>query len=46
MKQVLLATAAALALAVTPAAAQQKTVKIGFIGTFSGAAGGARQRHA
>ena len=38
MKQVLLATAAALALAVTPAAAQQKTVKIGFIGTFSGAA--------
>ena len=38
MKHVLLATAAALALAVTPAAAQQKTVKIGFIGTFSGPA--------
>ena len=38
MKHVLLATAAALALAVAPAAAQQKTVKIGFIGTFSGAA--------
>src|SRR3981081_4188598 len=38
MKQVLLATAAALALVVAPAAAQQKTVKIGFIGTFSGPA--------
>ena len=38
MKLVLLATAAALALAVAPAAAQQKTVKIGFIGTFSGPA--------
>ena len=38
MKHVLLATAAALTLAVAPAAAQQKTVKIGFIGTFSGAA--------
>ena len=38
MKHVLLATAAALALAVAPAAAQQKTVKIGFIGTFSGPA--------
>jgi len=38
MKQVLLATAATLALTVAPAAAQQKSVKIGFIGTFSGAA--------
>src|SRR5258708_29629643 len=38
MKLVLLATAAALALIVAPAAAQQKTVKIGFIGTFSGPA--------
>src|SRR5215204_7016204 len=38
MRYVLLATAAALALAVAPAAAQQKTVKIGFIGTFSGPA--------
>src|ERR1700704_2549383 len=38
MKLVLLATAAALALSVAPAAAQQKTVKIGFIGTFSGPA--------
>src|SRR3954464_4305487 len=47
MKPVLLATAAALALAVAPAAAQQKTVKIGFIGTFSGpaAALGADMRH-
>ena len=38
MKLVLLATAAALALVAAPAAAQQKTVKIGFIGTFSGPA--------
>jgi branched-chain amino acid transport system substrate-binding protein len=38
MKFVLLITASALALAVAPAAAQQKTVKIGFIGTFSGPA--------
>src|SRR5258708_30922035 len=38
MKLVLLATPGALALAVAPAAAQQKTVKIGFIGTFSGPA--------
>src|SRR3954464_13385152 len=38
MKPVLLATTAVLAIAIAPAAAQQKTVKIGFIGTFSGAA--------
>jgi branched-chain amino acid transport system substrate-binding protein len=38
MKLVLLATAAALALVAAPAAAQQKTVKIGVIGTFSGPA--------
>src|SRR5882757_6643618 len=38
MKNVFLATAAALALATTPASAQQKTVKIGFISTFSGPA--------
>src|SRR5690349_7344625 len=38
MKLVLLATAAALALVAVPAAAQQKSVKIGFIGTFSGPA--------
>jgi branched-chain amino acid transport system substrate-binding protein len=38
MKNVLLATAAGLSLVATPAAAQQKTVKIGFIGTFSGPA--------
>src|SRR3981081_2116356 len=37
MKLVLMATAA-LAWVVAPAAAQQKTVKIGFIGTFSGPA--------
>ena len=36
MKLVLLATAAALALVAVPAAAQQKTVKIGFVSTFSG----------
>ena len=36
MKKVLLAGCAALALAATPAVAQQKTVKIGFISTFSG----------
>jgi branched-chain amino acid transport system substrate-binding protein len=36
MKKVLLAGCAALALATVPAAAQQKTVKIGFISTFSG----------
>jgi branched-chain amino acid transport system substrate-binding protein len=38
MKRILLATAAVLAFASSPAAAQQKTVKIGFIGTFSGPA--------
>jgi branched-chain amino acid transport system substrate-binding protein len=38
MKRILLATAALLAFANSPAAAQQKTVKIGFIGTFSGPA--------
>jgi branched-chain amino acid transport system substrate-binding protein len=36
MKRILLATSAIVALAVAPAAAQQKTVKIGFISTFSG----------
>src|SRR3977135_4120778 len=36
MKKVLLAGCAALALGLAPAAAQQKTVKIGFISTFSG----------
>src|SRR6185312_16733235 len=36
MKKVLLATTALLALAATPAAAQQKTIKIGFISTFTG----------
>ena len=38
MKRILLVTASALAFAISPAAAQQKTVKIGFIGTFSGPA--------
>ena len=38
MKNALLASATVLALFATPAAAQQKTVKIGFIGTFSGPA--------
>jgi branched-chain amino acid transport system substrate-binding protein len=38
MKSVLLATAAVLAAFATPASAQQKTVKIGFVGTFSGPA--------
>src|SRR5215211_5905491 len=38
MKHILLATAAALVLTVAPADAQQKSVKIGFIGTFSGGA--------
>jgi hypothetical protein len=38
MKSVLLATAAFLALAIAPAAAQQKTVKIGFISSFGGPA--------
>src|SRR3954447_26064274 len=38
MKLVLLATVAALVWVAAPAAAQQKTVKIGFIGTFSGPA--------
>jgi branched-chain amino acid transport system substrate-binding protein len=38
MKRILLATAATLAFAISPAAAQQKAVKIGFIGTFSGPA--------
>src|SRR5437016_4129016 len=36
MKRVLLATTALLAFAAGPAGAQQKTVKIGFISTFSG----------
>ena len=36
MKHILLATCAALALATAPAVAQQKTVKIGFVSTFSG----------
>ena len=36
MKRILLGTAALLALATTPALAQQKTIKIGFISTFSG----------
>ncbi|HEX4556083.1 MAG TPA: ABC transporter substrate-binding protein [Xanthobacteraceae bacterium] len=36
MKKVLLAGCAALALTTVPAAAQQKTVRIGFISTFSG----------
>ena len=36
MKNGLLATAAALAIAIAPAAAQQKTVKIGLISTFGG----------
>src|SRR5258706_1165608 len=36
MKKVRLAGCAALALATAPAVAQQKTVKIGFISTFSG----------
>jgi branched-chain amino acid transport system substrate-binding protein len=36
MKRTLLAACAALALAVAPATAQQKTIKIGFISTFSG----------
>ena len=36
MKHTLLATCAVLALATAPALAQQKTIKIGFISTFSG----------
>ena len=36
MRKALLAATAASLLAVAPAAAQQKTVKIGFISTFSG----------
>jgi branched-chain amino acid transport system substrate-binding protein len=36
MKKYLLATCAAAALAVSPALAQQKTIKIGFVSTFSG----------
>src|SRR6185437_926776 len=36
MRKVLLAAGAALVLAAGPAAAQQKTVKIGFVSTFSG----------
>src|SRR3977135_3407251 len=36
MKKILLAGCAALALGLAPAAAQQKTIKIGFISTFSG----------
>src|SRR5471032_2536620 len=38
MKNTLFATVASLVLAVAPAAAQQKTVKIGFISTFGGPA--------
>jgi branched-chain amino acid transport system substrate-binding protein len=38
MKSMLLASAAALALTIAPAAAQQKSIKIGFVGTFSGPA--------
>jgi ABC-type sugar transport system substrate-binding protein len=41
----LLGTVALLALATAPAVAQQKTVKIGFVSTFSGG-GGDQQRHA
>jgi branched-chain amino acid transport system substrate-binding protein len=36
MKSILLGTAALLAFAITPALPQQKTIKIGFISTFSG----------
>jgi len=36
MKRILLGTAALLAFAATPAVPQQKTIKIGFISTFSG----------
>ena len=36
MRKTLLAAGAALLLAAGPAAAQQKTIKIGFISTFSG----------
>src|SRR5258708_29776935 len=36
MKRMLLGTVALLALATAPAVAQQKTIKIGFISTFSG----------
>ena len=36
MKRTLLASGAILALAIAPATAQQKTVKIGFVSTFSG----------
>src|SRR4029453_2074575 len=36
MKSVLLATTALALLAAAPASAQQKTVKIGFVSTFSG----------
>jgi len=36
MKKALLAACASVALAASPAAAQQKTIKIGFISTFSG----------
>ena len=36
MRKALLAATAASLLAVAPAAAQQKSVKIGFISTFSG----------
>src|SRR5437016_12360477 len=36
MKRILLASAAIVAFATTPAVAQQKTVKIGFVSTFSG----------
>ena len=36
MKRVLLATAALMALGAAPALPQQKTIKIGFVSTFSG----------
>jgi branched-chain amino acid transport system substrate-binding protein len=36
MKKLLLASTAALAIAIAPAAAQQKPIKIGFVSTFSG----------
>ena len=36
MKRVLFATTALVALGVAPALAQQKTIKIGFVSTFSG----------
>ncbi len=46
MRKALLAAGAALLLAAGPAAAQQKSVKIGFVSTFSGPTAVDRQRHA